>query len=150
MSNKLSDFDFSYLKGLDKIKIPNFSNKEYINPLKDSPNIDLIKNPAFDILEFLQAYTLEQSKTANKQFKTTKYLTYFIIAISIISIIPTLKELFYTNQNTILFERILELEEYKLQNTGIISDMSIHLLDLENQVKTLEKQNVMLSKKKID
>lgn len=90
-----------------------------------------------ELIEKQIEISIKQSESAGVQFKTTLRLTYLIIAISIFSVIPILRELFYPNQNKILFERILKLEEEKSQNTEIISQMSIHLLDLQNQVQIL-------------
>lgn len=103
-----------------------------------------------EILTFLKENSAEQSDTAIRQFRTSKRLTYLVIGISIISIIPIVKELIWSNQNKTLSEYILKIEEVNKQNTKVISELSIRLLDLQNQVQTLEKQNGEISKKKND
>lgn len=113
----------------------------------------LLKKPDLtpkEILTFLKENSAEQSETAIRQFKTSKRLTYLVIFISAISIIPIVKELFLPNQNKILSEHILKIEEEDKQNLKVISELSIRLLDLQNQVQTLEKQNGEISKKKND
>lgn len=103
-----------------------------------------------EILTFLKENSAEQSETAIRQFRTSKRLTYLVIGISIISIIPIVKELIWSNQNKTLSEYILKIEEVNKQNTKVISELSIRLLDLQNQVQILEKQNGEISKKKTD
>lgn len=146
-------FDPELISKIKSIKLPSQIDKtDFTSPaMPDLRN--LLKKPDLtpqEILTFLKDDSIKQSETATRQFNTTKWLTYLIIGISIISITPTLIELFSPNQNKILSEHILKIEEENRQNSKVISELSIRLLDLQNQVQTLEKQNGEISKKKND
>jgi len=83
-----------------------------------------------------------QSKTSDKQYKVSIFLT---VAAIIISLIPVATELLIDKPN--YNESILRLTESQSKLTGKVSDMSTYLLDLQNQVQTLEKENLRLNLK---
>jgi hypothetical protein len=83
-----------------------------------------------------------QSKTSDKQYRVSIFLTVTAI---IISFIPLVKELIFEKPN--YTESITRIIDTQLQQSETISNMSIYLLDLRNQVQTLEKENEILIKK---
>jgi hypothetical protein len=83
-----------------------------------------------------------QSKTSDKQYKFSVFLT---ITAIIISFIPLVKELMFEKAN--YTESIIRIIDTQSQQSETISNMSIYLLNLQNQVRTLEKENKQLIKK---
>jgi|TARA_B110000240_G_C13252428_1_gene348051 hypothetical protein len=100
------------------------TNKEQLHNIKDT-------------LFFLRA----QGKKANKQFKTSKNLV-------IISLILMLFQIFHSfwvdNKYNERLNNTNKVFEMKLKSFETISQMSLNLLDLHNQVRILEKQNEQL------
>jgi hypothetical protein len=82
-----------------------------------------------------------QSKTSDKQYKVSMFLT---IAAIIISLVPIATELLIEKPN--YNESIIRLTESQSKLTEKVSDMSTYLLDLQNQVQNLEKENARLNK----
>lgn len=82
-----------------------------------------------------------QSKTSDKQYKVSIFLT---VAAIIISLVPITTELFVDKPN--YNESIIRLTESQSKLTEKVSDMSTYLLDLQNQVQILEKENARLNK----
>jgi uncharacterized membrane protein (DUF106 family) len=83
-----------------------------------------------------------QSKTSDKQYKFSVFLT---ITAIIISFIPLIKEVVFEKSN--YTESIIRIIDTQSQQSETISNMSIYLLDLRNQVQALEKENELLIKK---
>jgi len=84
-----------------------------------------------------------QSKNSDKQYKVSVFLT---ITAIIISIIPLVKGVFFKEPN--YNESIIQIIETQSKQSETISNISIYLLDLQNQVRTLEKENEQLKEKK--
>lgn len=84
-----------------------------------------------------------QSKTSDKQYKISIFLT---ITAIIISLVPIASDLFIDKPN--YNESIIRLTESQSKLTEEVSSMSSRLLDLQNQVRILEKQNELLKSKK--
>lgn len=82
-----------------------------------------------------------QSKTSDKQYKVSIFLT---VAAIIISIVPFAAELLVDKPN--YNESIIRLTESQSKLTEKVSDMSTYLLEIQNQVQTLEKENERLKK----
>jgi hypothetical protein len=103
-----------------------------------------------EILEFLKNVTIEQAKTSESQAQTSKIQyrlsIFFTITAIIISLIPFFKD--YYSEKPNYNESIINITENQSLLTEKLTDMSIYLLDLQNQVKTLEKQNEQLKSKK--
>ena len=125
----------------------NFSDRisdelpEFKSPLKKSEKLSKkqLKKQS-DLLEF----SIQQGETADIQFKTSRNL---IIA----SLFIMLFQIFYgfwtnsesnTKQNNLT--TIIELQS---KQSETISRMSLSLLDLQNQVRTLEQENARLNLK---
>ena len=114
----------------------------------DIPKFDLLKPDEklqVEIRDLIntQLKTAElQSKTSDIQYKVSLFLT---ITAIIISLIPLIKDLFFekTNYN----ESITRIIEMQSKQSETISNMSTYLLDLQNQVQTLEKENARLNLK---
>jgi hypothetical protein len=88
---------------------PKFGSFPFVDPIREVGEKQVEKQ--VKILEFLKSVTIEQSETADKQFKNTKKLTYLALIFAFISIFPTLKELILPNQTKILSQNIYELEK---------------------------------------
>ena len=115
-----------------------------------------MNHPTFDILSEKEKTQIEirnlidsqlktaelQSKTSDRQYKISLFLT---IAAIIISLVPLSKELFFDNKIN-YNESIIRLTESQVELTGKVSEMSTYLLDLKNQVRILEKENEQLKK----
>jgi len=82
-----------------------------------------------------------QSKTSDKQYKVSIFLT---IAAIIISLVPIATELLVDKPN--YSESINRIIDTQSKQSETISEMSTYLLDLQNQVRTLEKENERLKK----
>lgn len=160
MSIKGDNSAFFGKNKLDLSALKNFNFNIPKSPKIDFPNIDLSDKIVSheelaerqiekqnEILEFLKTVTIEQAKTAEKQSKNTFWMTILALVFAFISIVPIFKEWISPNQTKNLYQNISELENKLLLETKTTSELSIRLLDLQNQVQTLEKQNVELSKK---
>jgi hypothetical protein len=99
-----------------------------------------------EILEFLRNVTIEQSKISRKQYLANLLLTITTIIIGVIAIIPVFTDQNNTEYKT-LYEHTLELEKEKLRQDLTISELSKNLVDLQNQVQTLEKKSLKIPKK---
>ena len=165
LSKALKDYDFSKTTKISDSIIDNSKPEKFTGSNITSDNLitvsqEELTNKQIDkqneILEFLKLVTIEQSKTSkrqsnntDKQFKTTVALMIITIIIGVFS----LKPVFFNQSNTeykTLYEHTIELEKTILKQDLTISQLSNNLLDLQSQVQTLEKQNVELSKNKID
>ena len=83
-----------------------------------------------------------QSKTSDVQYKVSLFLT---IAAIIISLIPLVKDLIFEKPN--YNESIIRISETQSQQSETISNMTTYLLDLQNKVQSLEKENELLIEK---
>ncbi len=108
----------------------------FIDP-KTQLQID-IRNLILEQLKTAEA----QSKTSGKQYKASIFLT---IAAIIISLVPLATQLLINKPN--YNESIIRLTQAQSELTEKASDMSTYLLDLQNQVQTLEKENALLKEK---
>ena len=112
------------------------------------PTFDLLKpeeKTQIEIRDLIntQLKTAElQSKTSDMQYKVSFFLT---IAAIIISLIPLAKDFIFEKPN--YNESIIRISETQSQQSETISNMSTYLLDLQNQVQTLEKENELLIEK---
>lgn len=99
-----------------------------------------------NLLNFLKVTTIKQSETAETQEKTSKrqynLSIFFTIVAIVISLIPFFSK--ETNYN----ESIIKITEKQSKQSETIINMHKNLLDLENQVKILRKQNEQLRHKK--
>lgn len=91
-----------------------------------------------EILEFLKDITVKQSKTSKIQFYSNLFLAITTVVIGIIAIIPVFTDQ-NNNQYKNLYEHTITLEKKIIEQDYTISQLSIRLLDLQNQVQTLEK-----------
>ena len=83
-----------------------------------------------------------QSKTSDKQYKVSIFLT---IAAIIISLVPFATEFLINKPN--YNESVIRLTESQTKLTEKVSDMSTYLLDLQSKVETLERENKVLKEK---
>lgn len=143
-----SSLNFGNLKP-PKLEIPNtdFSNltKHIISPIELAEKQVEKQN---EILEFLKNITIEQSKTAEKQSKNTLWMTILALVFAGISIIPIIEKWIAPDETKTLYQNIYELEKKVSSESTRNLEMYKSLLYLENQVKTLEKQNEQLKSKK--
>ena len=99
-----------------------------------------------NLLNFLKVTTIKQSKTAETQEKTSKrqynLSIFFTIVAIVISLIPFFSK--ETNYN----ESLIKITEKQSKQSETIINMHKNLLDLENQVKILGKQNEQMKPKK--
>ena len=125
--------DFNNIFNLPKFESPQINPEIYMD-LRDP---DKVTN---NILDFLK----EQSKNAEKQFKTSRNLIIATIIIMTFQIVIAGIDIAQSNskQNTLI--KIIDTQS---QQSEIISRMSLSLLDLENQVRNLEQENERLNKK---
>jgi hypothetical protein len=93
-----------------------------------------------NILLFLQS----QSQIAVRQFKTSRNLILATIIIMIFQIGYAVWTNYESNSKQNSLTKIIDTQS---QQTEVISRMSLSLLDLENQVRTLEQENARLNLK---
>jgi len=113
-------------------------------PTFNSP-IDLKTELQIDIHDLIheQLETSKiQSKTSDKQYKVSIFLT---IAAIFISLVPIVTEFLFKKPN--YNETIIRLTESQSKLTEEVSNISKNLLELQNQVRTLEKENELLKQK---
>ena len=91
-----------------------------------------------NILTFLK----EQSKNAERQFKTSRNL---IIATIIIMILQIGYAVWTNSESNSRQNNLTKIIDTQSQQSEVISRMSLNLLDLENQVRTLEQENARLN-----
>ena len=91
-----------------------------------------------NILLFLQS----QSQIAVRQFKTSRNL---ILATIIIMIIQIGYAVWINHESKSKQNSLTKIIDTQSQQTEIISRMSLSLLDLQNQVQTLEQENARLN-----
>lgn len=118
--------------------IPKFDPPQ-INPeiFMDLRDPDEVTN---NILTFLK----EQSKNAEKQFNTSRNL---ILATIIIMILQIGYAVWTNSESNSRQNNLTKIIYTQSQQSEVISRMSLNLLDLENQVQTLEQQNARLNQK---
>lgn len=114
------------------MKIPRFDpiptpNLDHLLDLRDP---DEVTN---NILTFMQS----QSNVAQRQFKISKNLIITTIFIMILQIVIAGFSIALSNSEQNNLTKIIETQ---LQQSEVISRMSLSLLDLQNQVKILEKE----------
>jgi len=122
------------------INIPRFETPKIETPKFKFKDPDSITK---EILLFLQ----KASDIANKQFNTSKNLILTTIVIMILQIGYAVWTNYESNSKQSNLSKIIEMQS---KQSETISQMSLSLLDLQNQVRILEKQNVKLSKKGSD
>ncbi|KAF9657665.1 MULTISPECIES: hypothetical protein [Tenacibaculum] len=93
-----------------------------------------------NILTFLR----EQSKNAERQFKTSRNLIIATIAIMILQIFITGFSISISNSEQ---NNLTEIIDTQSKQSEVISRMSLSLLDLGNQVRTLKQENARLNQK---
>ena len=103
-----------------------------------------------EIIKTMKEISNEQSLISQKQSKTTNGLMLVSLLLTAITIIFMVKDFINKNNNKVLIEKTIQLIDKESENTKIISRLSKNLLDLQNQVQILEKQNVKLPKKVSD
>ncbi len=124
------------------MNIPMFNIPKF-DPPKINPELFMdLRDPdevTNNILDFLKT----QSTNAEKQFKTSRNLIIITIVIMILQIViaGVSIALSSTEQNNLT--KIIEMQS---QQSETISSMSLNLIDLENQVRTLEQENARLNK----
>ena len=154
-TNSLSE-NLEYLKNISSPNLhKNSIDRNAIGAMKNLE--DVIQRPhesaekqlnkQDEILEFLKNVTIEQSKTAEKQRKNNIWMTALALIFAFISIIPVLKELILPNETKTLYQNISELEQKLSSESERNLEMYKNLLDLENQVKNLEKEKLSILKK---
>ena len=116
-------------------KIPKFEFPQI------NPNLTLdLRDPdkaTNDILAFLQT----QSQIANRQFKTSRNLILATIFIMILQIAYAV----WTNiEANSIQNSITKIIDTQSQQSEVISRMTLNLLGLENQVRTLEQESARL------
>lgn len=111
------------------------------------PNLDFILEDMRDpdettkkILSFLS----EQSQIANRNFKTSRNLILVTIIIMFLQIGYAVWSNYETNSTQNNLKKIIDTQS---QQSEGISRMSLSLLDLQNQVRTLEQENERLNQK---
>ena len=132
MENPFKIPDLSSIGNIFKhseVKIPDFNVLEFNDPHEVTNKI----------LTFLQS----QSEIAERQFKTSRNL---IIATIIIMSLQIFIAIITTNQSNYRQNNLTTIIETQAQQSEIISRMSLNLLDLQNQVQTLEQENESLLK----
>jgi hypothetical protein len=92
------------------------------------------------ILSFLS----EQSQIANRNFKTSRNLILVTIIIMFLQIGYAVWSNYETNSTQNNLKKIIDTQS---QQSEGISRMSLSLLDLQNQVRTLEQENERLNQK---
>lgn len=107
-------------------------NYEAFSNLKDPDEVTR------QILEFLT----EQSENAERQFKTSRNL---IIATIFIMILQIGYAVWTNSESNSIQNNLIKVIDTQSQQSEVISRMSLNLLDLENQVQTLEQENARLS-----
>ena len=116
--------------------IPKFDppqiNSEILMDLRDP---DEVTN---NILTFLR----EQSSNAEKQFKTSRNLIIATIVIMILQIVISGVSIVLSNSEQNNLTKIIDTQS---QQSEVISNMSLNLLDLQNQVQALEQENALLN-----
>lgn len=118
-----------------------FSNFKLPEPNFDFINIKDPDEVTNKILCFLQS----QSSIAEKQFKISKNLIIVTIFIMILQIGYAIWINYESNYKQNNLSKIIEMQS---KQSEVISHMSLSLLDLQNQVQILEKENKVLSEKK--
>ncbi len=116
-----------------KFERPHVNPELYMN-LRDP---DEVTN---NILTFLR----EQSKNAERQFKTSRNLIIATIAIMILQIFITGFSISISNSEQ---NNLTEIIDTQSKQSEVISRMSLSLLDLGNQVRTLKQENARLNQK---
>lgn len=116
------------------------------------PKFDPPKQPNFDFLLDLRdpdevtnnilTFLREQSLNAKKQFKTSRNLIIVTIVIMILQIVIAGVSIALSNSEQKNLTKIIDTQSQQFE---VISDMSTYLLDLQNQVQTLEKENARLN-----
>ena len=114
----------------------------------DNIGVEQIKKQS-EILELLKKSLAEQTLNVERQHSTIVKLTWLTIFLSFINIVLFLKDYFIPNKSIEILYEMQVKQEQNLLKAKSISDMSIRLLDLENQVKILEKENEIFYKGKI-
>ena len=125
--------DFKKIFNIPKFEQPQI-NPEIFMDLRDP---DEVTN---NILTFLK----EQSKTAERQFKTSRNLILATIIIMILQVGYAFWTNYESNSNRNNLTKIIDTQS---QQSEVISRMSLNLLNLQNQVRTLEQENVLLKEK---
>ena len=93
-----------------------------------------------EILSFLK----KQSDNAEEQFKTSKNLVIITILIMIFQIGYAV---WFNKKSNHKQNNLTKIIETQLKQSETISQMSLNLLDLQNQVSNLEKEKIELLKK---
>lgn len=116
--------------------IPKFEPPQ-INPeiFRDLRDPDEATN---NILAFLQ----EQSRTAERQFKTSRNL---ILATIIIMILQIGYAIWTSSESNSIQNNLTKIIDTQSQQSESISRMSLNIIALENQVRTLEQENARLN-----
>nr|BFF37761.1 hypothetical protein BACT7_26230 [Tenacibaculum mesophilum]BFF41183.1 hypothetical protein BACY1_29880 [Tenacibaculum mesophilum] len=118
---------------IPKFERPHVNPELYMN-LRDP---DEVTN---NILTFLR----EQSKNAERQFKTSRNLIIATIAIMILQIFIAGFSIAISNSEQ---NNLTEIIDTQSKQSEVISRMSLSLLDLGNQVRTLKQENARLNQK---
>lgn len=144
--------DLDSIKSIKSNTLSEINNAVFAKPtMPDLRN--LLKKPDLtpqEILTFLKENSAKQSETAIQQFKTIKLLSILSLTFVVISTLLGFKDIIFPTKNNNTTEQITRIIETQSLNTKVLSELSIRLLDLQNQVQTLEKQNREISKKKND
>lgn len=140
-------FSKDAFKNLGKVKIPTLP--KFLTHEFDAPVIPIINNPNLtqkEILNFLKENSVSQSKTALNQFRTIRLLTIISVLFACISTFFIARDYIYPKNNNDISIQLLQMLEERQSNTKIISELSVRLFDLQNQVKALEKENEVIRK----
>lgn len=112
------------------LKGSSFENFEFRNPDKITKKI----------LKFLTS----QSETAERQFRTSRNL---IIATIFIMLFQIGYAIWSNSETNSIQNNLTKIIDTQSQQSEVISRMSLNLLDLQNQVRTLERENARLNQK---
>lgn len=118
------------LFNIPKFEVPQINPEIY----KDLRDPDEVTN---NILTFLQ----KQSKSAERQFKTSRNL---IIATIVIMIFQIGYAVWTNSESNIRQNNLVKIIEMQSQQSETISRMSLNLLNLEKQVQVLKQENKLL------
>ncbi|MBD0833554.1 hypothetical protein [Aestuariibaculum sediminum] len=95
-----------------------------------------------EVTRQILGFLTTQGENAEKQFKTSRNLIIATIVIMILQIGYAVWTNSESNSRQYNLTKIIDMQS---QQSEVISRMSLNLLDLENQVRTLEQENAQLN-----
>lgn len=116
----------------------NFNHLNWTPP--EIPEFDL-RDPD-EVTSKILAFLTQQSNNAKKQFIVSRNLIIATIVIMILQIGYAVWTNYESNSKQSSITKIIDTQS---QQSEVISRMSLNLLDLQNQVRTLEQENARLN-----